>query len=199
MHPKGAGIVALAQRPDPSCYLSDMGFAAIDWHAMFVPTGNPIELVVRASFMYLLILAGFRIFRRDAGSLSVSDLLVVVLIADAAQNGMAGEYTSLTEGAVVVATIFGWNHFLDWLGYRSGFVRWLLNPPPLLLVTNGQILQRNLRRELITRDDLMEQLREHGVEHVRDVKKCFLESDGTMSVIRNANAEPTRPPEKQKG
>ena len=176
-----------------------MGFVPLDWRVMFVPTGNPAELVVRASFMYLLILAGFRIFRRDAGSLSVSDLLVVVLIADAAQNGLAGEYTSLTEGAIVVATIFGWNYVLDWLGYRSAFVRWLLNPPPLLLVSNGQILQRNLRRELITRDDLMEQLREHGVEHVRDVRKCFLESDGTMSVIRKDRAELTGPPEKQKG
>ena len=84
--------------------------------------------------MYLLILAGFRIFRRDAGSLSVSDLLVVVLIADAAQNGLAGEYKSLTEGAVVVATIFMWNFALDWLAYRSRFVYGLLNPPSLLLV-----------------------------------------------------------------
>jgi uncharacterized membrane protein YcaP (DUF421 family) len=176
-----------------------MGFVAIDWRAMFVPTGNLAELVVRVSFMYLLILAGFRIFRRDAGSLSVSDLLVVVLIADAAQNGMAGDYKSLTEGAVVVATIFGWNQLLDWLAYRSQFVRWLLNPPPLLLIANGQILQRNLRRELITRDDLMEQLREQGVEHVRDVGKCFLESDGTMSVLRKDRAESTRSPEKRKG
>jgi hypothetical protein len=66
----------------------------IDWHEMLVPTGSLVELILRASIMYLLILAGFRIFRRDAGSLSVSDLLVVVLIADAAQNGMAGEYKS---------------------------------------------------------------------------------------------------------
>ena len=65
---------------------------------------RPYKLAVLVSF--LLILAGFRIFRRDAGSLSVSDLLVVVLIADAAQNGMAGEYRSLTEGAIVVGTIF---------------------------------------------------------------------------------------------
>jgi uncharacterized membrane protein YcaP (DUF421 family) len=123
----------------------------------------------------------------------------VVLIADAAQNGMAGEYKSLTEGAVVVATIFGWNYLLDWLAYRSRSVQWLLNPPPLLLVTNGQILQRNLRRELISRDDLMEQLREHGIEHVRDVKKCFLESDGKMSVIRKDGADAPRPVDKQKG
>src|ERR1043165_1965111 len=94
---------------------------AMEWQRMFVPPGNPLELVIRASVMYLLILTGFRLFRRDAGSLSVSDLLVVVLIADAAQNGMAGEYTSVTEGGVIVATIFGWNFLLDWFAFHSKF------------------------------------------------------------------------------
>src|SRR4026209_27460 len=131
---------------------------AIDWHTVLVPTGCVVELVLRATVMYLLILAGFRIFRRDAGSLSVSDLLVVVLIADAAQNGMAGEYKSLTEGVVIVATIFAWNYVLDWLAYRSRFVYWLLHPPSLLLIRNGQIQFRNLRSQLITKDDMLEQL-----------------------------------------
>jgi len=163
---------------------------AIDWHQMFVPSGSVLELIVRGSVMYLLILAGFRIFRRDAGSLSVSDLLVVVLIADAAQNGMAGEYRSLTEGVVIVATIFAWNYALDWLAYRSRFVYWLLHPPSLLLIRNGQIQRRNLRSQLITKDDLLEQLREQGVEGVDRVKACFLESDGRMSVIREQDGEP---------
>src|SRR4030095_12778419 len=94
----------------------------VNWHQMFVPSGSLLELVVRGSLMYLLILAGFLLFRRDAAVLSAADLLVVVLIADAAQNGMAGEYKSLTEGAIVVATIFAWNYALDWLAYRSPFV-----------------------------------------------------------------------------
>ena len=119
----------------------------IDWHGLLVPTGSLLELIVRASIMYLLILAGFRIFRRDAGSLSVSDLLVVVLIADAAQNGMAGEYKSLTEGVIVVTTIFAWTYALDWLAFRFRSVYWLLHPPPLLLVRNGQLQYRNLRSE----------------------------------------------------
>jgi uncharacterized membrane protein YcaP (DUF421 family) len=171
---------------------------AIDWHQMFVPTGSLLELVVRGSSMYLLILAGFRVFRRDAGSLSVSDLLVVVLIADAAQNGMAGEYKSLTEGVVIVATIFAWNYVLDWLAYRSRFVYWLLHPPSLLLIRNGQIQFRNLRSQLITKDDLLEQLREQGVESVERVKKCFLEGDGRMSVIREDDGEPTGRSKKQR-
>jgi uncharacterized membrane protein YcaP (DUF421 family) len=171
---------------------------SVDWRGMLSPTGNPVELVIRASLMYLLILAGFRLFRRDAGSLSVSDLLVVVLIADAAQNGMAGEYKSLTEGAVIVATIFAWNYALDWLAYRSRFVYWLLHPPSLLLIRHGQIQYRNLRAELITKDDLLEQLREQGVEDVASVKKCFLESDGKMSVIRADQEQPHRRNDKQR-
>lgn len=156
----------------------------VNWHAMLVPSGNPLELVVRGSVMYLLILAAFRVFRRDAGSLSVSDLLVVVLVADAAQNGMAGEYHSLTEGVLLVATIFTWNYMLDWCAYRYRFVYWLLNPPPLLLVKDGKILRKNLRAELITVDDLLEQLREEGIEDVGAVKACRLESDGNLSVIK---------------
>jgi len=164
---------------------------AIDWHRMLVPSASLVELVIRGSLMYLLILAGFRIFRRDAGSLSVSDLLVVVLIADAAQNGMAGEYHSLTEGAVIVATIFFWNYLLDWLAYRSPTVARLLHPPPLLLIQHGRIDYKNLRSQLITRTDLMEQLREQGVEEVASVRKCFLESDGRLSVIREDAGEPS--------
>ena len=172
---------------------------SIDWREMFVPTVSLWELILRGSMMYLLILAGFRVFRREAGSLSVSDLLVVVLIADAAQNGMAGQSNSVTEGAVIVATIFAWNFVLDWLAFRSAFAHWLLNPPPLLLIRNGRIQGRNLRAELITRDDLLEQLREHGIEDVRDVKQCCLESDGKLSVIRKNADSSDLPPERSAG
>ena len=156
----------------------------IEWRELFMPTGSLVEVVLRASLMYLLILAGFRVFRRDAGSLSVSDLLVVVLIADAAQNGMAGEYKSITEGVVIVATIFGWNFALDWLAYRSRFAYWLLHPPPLVLIARGRIQWRTLRSQFMTRDDLLQQLREQGVDDVSTVKRCCLESDGRLSVIR---------------
>jgi uncharacterized membrane protein YcaP (DUF421 family) len=167
----------------------------IDWREMFVPSGSLIELVLRASIMYLLILAGFRVFRRDAGSMSVADVLVVVLIADAAQNGMAGEYRSITEGVVIVATLFVWDFALDWLAYHSRVAYWLLHPPPLVLIKSGRIHWRNLRSQLITRDDLFQQLREQGVDDVRLVKRCCLESDGQMSIIReDDDAAPQGPP-----
>ena len=158
--------------------------ASIDWHTMFVPQHSLLEAVIRVSLMYLLILAGFRLLRREAGSLSVSDLLVVVLIADAAQNGLAGEYKSLTEGAVIVGTIFAWDYALDWLSYRSKFMYRLVHPPPTPLIRDGDILFRNLRSELITKHELLAQLREQGVEDPREVKRCYLEGDGRLSVIK---------------
>ena len=156
----------------------------IDWHAVLVPTVSLLELVLRGSLMYLAILAALRVFRREAGALSTADLLVIVLVADAAQNGMASQYDSVTEGLVLVGTIFAWNYLLDWLGYRYSWINRLLSPEPLLLVKNGRLHRRNLRAELLTVADLTEQLREQGIEHLNQVKRCYLEGDGHLSVIR---------------
>ncbi len=151
---------------------------------MLVPTVSLLELVIRGTILYFVILAALRIFRREAGALTTADLLVVVLVADAAQNAMAAEYHSVPEGVVLVATIFGWNFVLDWLGFHYPWVHRLLHPAPLKLIANGRFNRKNMRAELLTMEDLMEQLREQGVEDVKQVKQCSLESDGHLSVIR---------------
>jgi uncharacterized membrane protein YcaP (DUF421 family) len=170
---------------------------AVDWHALLVPTVSLLELVLRGSLMYLFLFALMRIFRRDSGALSTADLLVVVLIADAAQNAMASEYHSLTEGAVLVATIFAWNYGLDWLGFRFPRVHRLLNPPPLLLIQNGRLIWRNLRAELLTKADLTAHLREQGIEDFAEVSRCYLEGDGHLSVIRRST-DGEAPPQKKR-
>ena len=121
-----------------------------DWHQMFVPSVSPLELVIRGSIMYLAILAAMRMFRRQAGSLNTADLLVVVLVADAAQNGMASEYHSVTDGLVLIGTIYAWNYLLDVAAFRWRPVHRLINPPPLPLVRDGQVVRRNLRQEMLT-------------------------------------------------
>ncbi|MEO7511679.1 MAG: YetF domain-containing protein [Gemmatimonadaceae bacterium] len=168
--------------------------AAPDWHKMFVPTVSLLELIVRGSVMYLLIFAFMRILRRETGALSTADLLVVVLVADAAQNAMASEYHSITEGAVLVATIFAWNQALDWLSFRFPAMRKLLSSPPLLLVKDGRINARNLRSEMLTKDDLAGLLREHGVANLAEVRRCYLESDGHVSVVKRAAGDDTDAP-----
>ena len=156
-----------------------------DWAQLFslsVPLG---ELLVRASAMYLFLYLLFRVvIRRRIGAIGMADLLVLVIVADAAQNGMAGEYRSISDGFVVVGTIVAWNYFFDWLAYRFPRLEQWLQPPPLPLVQRGRILWRNMRLELISEAELRAKLREHGVARVADVEQATIEPDGQVTVIQ---------------
>ncbi len=167
----------------------------VDWQALFAFSVAPLELVVRGSVVYWFLFALFRVvLRRDVGAIGVADVLLLVLVADAAQNAMAGEYRSISDGIVLVSTIIGWNVAIDWAAYRFPAARRLIEPPALPLVRNGRILQRNLRREYITVDELRAKLREHGIEDLADVRAAFLESDGEVSVLsrRGGKVKPSR-------
>lgn len=168
----------------------------IDWNAMLIPKMNLIEIVIRGTIIYWFILLLLRVSRREAGSLGIGDLLVIVLIADAAQNGI-GNYGSVTEGIVLVLTLVFWNHVVDWLGYRFKVMDHLLRPSPLLLIKDGKLLKYNMRRELISVDELMGQLRLQGLENAETVKRCYLEDDGHISVIKHdtSASEINKPPQ----
>lgn len=156
----------------------------MDWNQIFVPSGSLIELVVRGTLVYLAMFIILRvILNRQAGSIGISDLLLVMLLANAAQNAISDDYTSVTEGVVLIVTIVFWSYALDWLGYRFPRFQRFLRPPPLLLVKDGQLLPRNLRRELITEDELMSQLRQQGIDDLQRIKEAFMEGDGRISVV----------------
>lgn len=158
-------------------------FSSAELRSMFMPSLSLVEIFVRGTVIYLILFALLRVLRREAGAIGVSDLLVVVLIADAAQNAMASEYTSITEGAVLVATIASWDYFLNWLGFRWSWWQRLLRAAPLPLIMDGRVLRKNLRQELITMEELMSELRQQGVETAEQVSRCYLEGDGHLSVI----------------
>lgn len=159
----------------------------IDWKHMFEPTVPPLELILRGTVMYLGILAVLRLLlRREAAALSLPDLLMVVLLSDAAQNAMADSYDSLTDGAILVGTISLWNYTLDRVALRVPFFARFVHPPPLPLVRNGQMLKRNMRVEFISEEELMSQLRQSGVDDLAKVKAAHMEGDGRISVIKRA-------------
>ena len=154
-----------------------------DWHAMFVPTHALLEIVLRDTVMYLAIFGMLRfVLKRQSGGLSTPDVLLVVLLADAAQNGMASEYRSVSEGIVLVSTIIFWNFAIDWLSFHSPAMERILRPHPLLLVENGRLLRRNMRQELVTMEELMSHMREQGVASLSEVEQAHMEADGTISV-----------------
>lgn len=161
----------------------------IEWAELWIPTHSIAEMMLRGSLMYLGLFVLMRFFmKRQAGSFSLSDLLLIVLIADAAQNAFSKEYQSLTEGLILVLTIVAWDFVIDWLAYRSPVFNRLISPPPLLLVQEGKMLRRNLRQELITPEEIMSQLRQQGVGDLTEVRRAYIEADGQISVIKNDGA-----------
>jgi len=169
---------------------------APDLQALFSLSVNPLELVVRGTAMYWLLFLLFRfVLRRDVGAIGIADVLLLVLIADASQNAMAGAYESITDGCILVLTIAGWNYLLDWLAYHSPQVRKLVEPAPLLLVKKGRVLRKNLRHELITMDELWSKLRSQGVQDLAEVHAAFIESSGEISVLKTkASSSSSSPP-----
>ncbi|HLO13346.1 MAG TPA: YetF domain-containing protein [Anaerolineales bacterium] len=158
----------------------------MDWKSIFLPDTSLLEIILRGSIMYIALFAMLRIvLKRQTGTLGMTDLLLITLLADASQNAMAGEYTSIPDGIVLVGTIIFWNYAFDWLSFRSEWFSRLIEPPPLLLIRNGKMLRRNMRQELISEDELMMQLREQGLDNVSKVKEAYIESDGRISVIQN--------------
>jgi uncharacterized membrane protein YcaP (DUF421 family) len=158
---------------------------SVDWNSVFIPTIGIAEIVLRGTIMYLGLFAVLRfIGRRQAGNFGPADLLVIVLIADAAQNGLGKEYGSVTEGLTLVLTIVGWEYLIDWLQYRYPALRPILTPPSLTLIEDGRINRSNLRHELLTEDELRSQLREKEVLSYSEVKVAKLEGDGRLSVIK---------------
>jgi uncharacterized membrane protein YcaP (DUF421 family) len=156
-----------------------------DWQALFGLSVSPWELVVRGTAVYWFLVWVFRtILRRDAGSVGIADILLLVIIADAAQNAMAGEYRSITDGLILVSTIIVWNVLIDRLSSRSPRFRRLFEADKIQVVRDGRILGRNLRREYIAEEELKAKLREKGVEDVKEVKAAYFEADGAFSVIK---------------
>lgn len=168
----------------------------VDWAKMLLPDTPLLEILLRGSIIYLSLFFLLRvILKRESGGLGITDLLVVVLIADAAQNGMADDYTSIPDGVLLVSTIIFWSFFLNWLGYRYSAIQRWVHPPALPLVSDGQMLRKNMRRELITEGELMSQLRLQGVENVSQVKEAYMEGDGRISVVAHedhTNGAPDR-------
>lgn len=172
--------------------------SGVDLRELFVPQMPLLESILRMSVVYLFLVGLFRVvLKREAASLSISDLLVVVLVADAVQNAMGGAYRTITDGLVLATTLVFWDWFLSYAAMRWRGLRYMIRPAPLLLVRDGQIIWPNLRKELLTEEELLSNLRLEGVERVDQVKYAFMEMDGRISVIEKEGRRPHRAAEKR--
>lgn len=166
----------------------------IDWWGIFGFSVNPAEMVIRGTAIFWFIFVLFRfVLRRDVGAIGIADVMLVVLIADAASNGMSGNYNSVTDGCILISTIAGWNYVVDWAAFRFKTIRRLAEPPPLMLIKEGKMQRKAMKQELITVSELESKLREQGVDNFNDVRAAYLEDSGEISVLRYNEKTPTKP------
>ena len=108
--------------------------------------------------------------RRDTGPAGISGILCVVLPGDATQNAMIGNGHAVADGGLPIATLAAWHLLLDWPGIHFKRVARLTEAPRILLVSNGRVVDRNMRRELVTREEIEAGLRQKGLESFDRVK-----------------------------
>lgn len=168
------------------------------WDDMFSATTPPLEVVLRATILYLALVVMMRVVgQRESGGLTVTDLLVVILVGEAATHSMSTDYLSIPEALLMVATLLSWSVALDAAAYRFPRLGRLLKARPRPLIEDGKVNQRALRREFLTRDELDAQLRLQGIGDAGQVARAYLEPNGMISVFRrdgDSGQAPQQPP-----
>jgi uncharacterized membrane protein YcaP (DUF421 family) len=154
--------------------------------AMTIPDlGSDLgSVALRTAIVYVFLVVGFRLAgKREAGQLSTLDLVVLLIIANAVQNAMVGQNTSLAAGLIAAAVILGLDRSIHMLTDRFRPLRQVIEGEPSILVRDGEILDGVLKREGISRDELGIALREHGMMDASEAAYVFLETNGQITVI----------------
>ncbi len=142
------------------------------------------QIVVRTVVIYLTVFVGLRLTgKRELGQMTVFDLVVILLIANAVQNAMVGPDVSLTGGVIAAIVLLAVNWAVAQLRLRSRYWGRLLEGTPTVLIEDGEFVVPHLRKEGLERTEVEMAMREHGVESVRDVKLAVLEVDGSISIV----------------
>lgn len=143
-----------------------------------------MDIVVRAFFAFLLVFLITRLIgRRELSSLQPFDLILLVVVGDLIQQGVTQSDMSFT-GAVLATGVFALMVLaVSYLGFRFRRIRPLLDPQPLIVVQDGEAIERNLRKERMTVEELLAEARLQGIASLEGVKWAVLESNGRVSFI----------------
>ncbi len=143
-----------------------------------------MDLVLRAVFIFLLIFLITRVIgRRELGTLEPFDLIMLVVIGDLVQQGVTQSDYSLTGAVLVIGTICILTVAVSYLSFRFPRLRPALEGEPLVLIEDGKVIERNLRRERLTVEELAAEARVQQIAALDDVRFAVLETDGKISFI----------------
>jgi uncharacterized membrane protein YcaP (DUF421 family) len=158
---------------------------------MTAPLHTLLDIAIRTTVVYAFVLIGLRLSgTRTLGQLTVFDFVLLLIIANAVQNAMVGPDTSLAGGLVAAGILMTWHWVINRVRLSDRRLAKLLSGEGIMLIYHGKILEEHVHRAGVTRDELLQALREHGVARVEDVMFAVLEPDGTISVVRYDDIKP---------
>jgi len=154
------------------------------WHNLFVPDLSVAEKIIRPVCVYIFLIVAVRAAgRRELAQLNSFDLVVLMMLANTVQNATIGNDNSMIGGLIGVSALLGVNWMVTRFLYRHPAVDRLLEGGPVELIRDGRVLRRQLERETITEEELLEAVRKQGLRNAADVDRAVLETGGTISVV----------------
>jgi uncharacterized membrane protein YcaP (DUF421 family) len=144
-----------------------------------------MDAVIRAAAIYLFLTVLMRAAgKRQFSELTVFDFVLLLIVAEATQQGLLGQDFSVTYAILVITTLVLMDIIFSLIKQRSRFAEKVIDGVPVLLVDNGELLRGPMGRERVDEEDILSQARLlHGLERMDQVKYAILERDGKISII----------------
>jgi uncharacterized membrane protein YcaP (DUF421 family) len=147
-----------------------------------------MDLVVRAVAIFFFVLVLTRVIgRRELSQLAPFDLILLIILGDALQQGLTQDDYSVTGAVLIVGTFAILQVFMSWVGYRFRGLRPILEGEPLIIVQDGKPIEKNLKRERLTLDEVMESARIHEIGSLDEVQWAIIERNGEISFLKKSN------------
>lgn len=151
-----------------------------------------MDLAIRAILLYLFVVFVMRVVgRRELSSLTAFDLVLLIVLGDAIQQGLTQSDYSVTGAVIVVSTFAVLQVATSYLGFKSKRIRKVLEGQPIVLIEDGRLIDGNLRRQRLTPDDVAEEMRLQQILSFTDVQWAILESNGRISFIEKRTVDST--------
>ena len=162
-------------------------------HDVLSPSAPWWQFVLRAVAIYLLVMLLVRVSgKRAVGQFTPFDLVLLILIGNAVQNGLNGGDNSLTGAALLAVCLIALNYGVAFVVARSPRARRLIEGEPVVLARDGKVFRDVLRRELVSNADFLEAMREAGCSEIERIRVATLETNGRISLLLADEESSTR-------
>lgn len=147
-----------------------------------------MDIVIRAAIIFAFVFALTRLLgRRELNSLEPFDLILLVVTGDLVQQGVTQNDQSLTGAMLAISTIGLLTVALSYASFRFKRMRPILDGEPIVLVEEGELIEPNLRRQRLTREEIGAEARLEGISSIGDVRWAILETNGRVSFVKKGD------------